>query len=108
MCEAPLAEDSCGTCSNCQKFSKLQHIDVHYSFPTINTKERPGLSNNYIEDFRNFISENPYAGIKEWLTKIEASSQQGNISAAECREVLKKLQLRSFEGGYKFLILWLP
>jgi DNA polymerase-3 subunit delta' len=32
---------------------------------------------------------------------------QGNITARECGEVLKFLSLKSFESGYKFVLIWM-
>ncbi|MCH5600343.1 DNA polymerase III subunit [Niabella ginsengisoli] len=44
----------------------------------------------------------------DWLQFIGAENKQGNITANECNEIIKKLNLKSFEGGYKVLIMWLP
>jgi DNA polymerase III subunit delta' len=108
MCTAKTATDSCGACPNCQKFSKLQHIDVHYSFPVIaNPAKEPG-SIGYYAEFRKCFLNNAYMDLPIWMDAIEADKKQGNITAKECRDIIKKLQLRSFEGGYKILIMWLP
>jgi DNA polymerase III subunit delta' len=108
MCEEPTDTDSCGVCSNCAKFSKMQHIDVHYSFPVITSTDKKPISQSYIAEFRNFVLANPYADNTAWLAQLEAGTKQGNISAEECRSIISKLQLRSFEGGNKILIVWLP
>jgi DNA polymerase III subunit delta' len=109
MCTNRTETDSCGACSNCQKFSKLQHIDVHFSFPIITPPSpKEPVSNHFVKEFRAAFLENPYMDISNWLEVMEAENKQANISAKECREVIKKLQLRSFEGGFKFLIMWLP
>jgi DNA polymerase III subunit delta' len=108
MCTNRTEIDSCGSCPNCQKFSKLQHIDVHYSFPVITNKDKTPGSIGYYAEFRKCFIDNPYMNITGWLDAINAENKQGNISAKECRDIIKKLQLRSFEGGYKILIMWLP
>src|SRR6185503_31501 len=33
---------------------------------------------------------------------------QGNITAQECNDIIHKLNLKSFGGGYKILIMWMP
>ena len=39
---------------------------------------------------------------------IKAENKQGNISADECAEIIKKLSFKSFESAYKVLVLWMP
>jgi DNA polymerase III subunit delta' len=108
LCTNRSATDSCGGCSNCAKLSKLQHVDVHYSFPTITVKDKDPLSVNFIAQFRSALLDNPYLDITAWQTIMDAGTKQANISAKECRSIFSKLQMRSFEGGFKFLIMWLP
>jgi DNA polymerase-3 subunit delta' len=40
--------------------------------------------------------------------ELGGSNKQGNMPAAECADILRKLHLKTFEGKYKVLILWLP
>jgi len=89
--------------------SKLMHPDLHFSFPSIT--EKPGqknLSANYIEEWREFIMGYPYGNVFDWLQFIKAENKQGNISADECAEVIKKLSFKSFESAYKVLVMWMP
>ncbi len=108
LCTDKLDNDSCGNCSSCVKMNKLQHPDIHFSFPTFKreTAKIP-TSNDFIREFREFIAEHPYGNDTDWL-KFLGTEKQGNITAAECREVIQKLQLRSFESEYKILIMWYP
>lgn len=100
--------DACGLCSSCTKMNKLQHPDVHFSFPTYkkDSKKIP-RSNDFIREFREFVLDTPYGNDIDWLNKLE-TDKQGNITAEECREIIQKLQLRSFEAEYKILIMWYP
>ena len=34
--------------------------------------------------------------------------QQGNITANECNDIIRKLNLKSFESEYKILLMWMP
>ena len=89
--------------------SKLMHPDLHFSFPSIT--EKPGqknLSANYIEEWREFIMGYHYGNVFDWLQFIKAENKQGNISADECAEVIKKLSFKSFESAYKVLVMWMP
>ena len=92
-----------------QRASSLMHPDLHFSFPSIT--EKPGqknLSSNHIESWREFINGYPYGNVFDWLQFIKADNKQGNISADECNEIIKKLSFKSFESNYKVLVMWMP
>jgi DNA polymerase-3 subunit delta' len=101
--------ESCGVCPACVKAAKLIHPDIHYVYPVVSLKpgDKP-VSADFISEWREFISQFPYGTIFDWLQFIEADNKQGNISAHECNEINRKLSLKSFEGGYKILIMWMP
>lgn len=109
QCEQKGEDDSCGTCSACIKMDKLQHPDVHFSYPTIKTsdQDRPPLSTDFILPFRKFAMESPYADAQQWIKQLGAE-KQGNITAEECRDIIRKLNLRSFESEFKIMIMWYP
>lgn len=101
--------DSCGVCPSCVKFNKLVHPDVHFVFPIIkNVKGKKEVCDDYIADWRRFVLQNPYFGFDLWLNELGAENSQAIIFAKESSEILRKLSLKSSEGGYKFVILWLP
>ena len=106
--KAPLT-DACGVCPSCQKAQQLVHPDIHFSYPVIPRKagDKP-VSTDYITEWREFIAETPYGNAYDWLQFIGAENKQGNITAYECNEIIRKLNLKSFESGFKILILWMP
>lgn len=109
FCNNKQENDACGVCNNCQKVSRLEHADLHLSFPAISPK--PGvkaLSRHYIKDFREFVAQSPYGTTYDWLQFIDAENKQGNIPAEECREIIDNLNLKSYEGGKKIQIIWRP
>ncbi len=85
------------------------HPDIHYSYPVIPRKsgDKP-VSTDYITEWREFIKQYPYGNVYDWLQFIGAENKQGNITSAECADILRKLNLKSFESEYKILILWMP
>ncbi len=101
--------ESCGVCPSCIKASRLIHPDIHYVYPVVVRKqgEKP-VSADFISEWREFISQYPYGTIFDWLQFIQADNKQGNITAHECNEINRKLSLKSFESGYKILIMWMP
>ncbi len=109
LCEAKDQNDACGICSSCIKVKALAHPDLHLTFPSFPPKPNSKAnSKNFIREFREVISENPYISTYDWLQYIKAENKQGNISAEECREIIDTLYLKSFEGGYKIQLIWRP
>ncbi len=109
FCEQKTETDSCGKCPGCNKSMKLEHADLHISFPSIPPK--PGtkaMSKLYMDEFREFIRQSPYGTTYDWLQHINAENKQGNITAEECNEIIDVLNLRSYEGGKKVLLMWRP
>ena len=101
--------DACGVCAACIKASQLIHPDIHYSYPVVPRKpgDKP-LSSDYAVEWREFIKQYPYGNSYDWLQFIGAENKQGNITAYECTDIIRKLNLKSFESPYKILIMWLP
>ena len=101
--------DSCGTCPACKKANELIHPDIHFSYPVITRKpgEKP-ISTDFIKEWRKFIVTNPYGNVYDWLQFIGAENKQGNITAHECNDIIRKLNLKSFESEYKILVMWMP
>lgn len=109
FCENKRESDSCGNCPGCIKVSKLAHPDLHLTFPAIPPK--PGtkpLSHLFLPEFREFMKQSPYGTTFDWLQFINAENKQGNIPAEECREMIDRLNMKSYEGGYKIQIVWRP
>lgn len=104
-----LLNDACGECAACLKTAKLTHPDLHFAYPVIPRKsgDKP-VSTDYIQEWREFIAQYPYGNVYDWLQMIGAENKQGNITAQECNEIIRKLSLKSFESGLKILILWMP
>ncbi|KAA9039369.1 hypothetical protein FW778_11100 [Ginsengibacter hankyongi] len=103
------ALDSCGECPSCIKAQLFIHPDIHFSFPAIPKKSgTPTVSDDYINEWREFIATYPYGNVYDWLQFLGAENKQGNITAEECNQVNHKLSLKTFESNYKILIMWMP
>jgi DNA polymerase-3 subunit delta' len=105
----PYSMDSCNACSSCSKAQKLVHPDIHFSYPVIPRKpgDKP-VSTDFITEWREFIRQYPYGNVFDWLQFIGAENKQGNITVYECNDIIHKLSMKSFESGYKILIMWMP
>lgn len=101
--------DACGVCPACVKASQYIHPDIHFSYPVVTKKPgSPPISTDYIVEWREFIKLYPYGNVYDWLQFIGAENKQGNITAHECNDIIRKLNLKSFESEYKILVMWLP
>jgi DNA polymerase-3 subunit delta' len=108
-CENRTGDDSCGTCKSCVKYEKMIHPDLHFVFPVIKGKKATDpVSDNYIEEWRDFVKKSPYFTINHWFDSIEVGNAQGMIFASEASEIIKKLSLKTFESDFKIMIIWLP
>lgn len=107
--ETEMMMDACGVCPSCVKARQLIHPDIHYTYPVIPRKpgDKP-VSADYSSEWREFVGQHPYGNSYDWLQFIGAENKQGNITAQECNDINHKLSLKSFESGYKILILWMP
>jgi DNA polymerase-3 subunit delta' len=91
------------------KAQQLVHPDIHFSYPVVTKKSgTPPISTDYAAEWREFIGQLPYGNIYDWLQFIDAENKQGNITAHECNDIIRKLNLKSFESGYKILLMWMP
>ena len=90
------------------KFGQLAHPDLHFIYPTVSTddvKSKP-KSIDFIKDWRKFVTTNPYGNLFDWYKILDVKNKQGEIRVDDAQEILKTLALKSFEGGYKVMIVW--
>jgi len=91
------------------KFEKLAHPDLHFAFPVAandKVKKHP-VSNLFLEEWRKFIINTPYGSLFNWYQKLGIENKQGQIGVDEAEDIVKKLVLKSYEGGYKVMIIWM-
>lgn len=101
--------DSCGECPSCKKYRKLIHPDLHFVFPVVKTpKFKEPVSDNFLEEWRAMIAQSPYFNLDQWFDMIGVENAQGLIYAHQSEEIIRKLNLKSYESEYKVMIIWLP
>lgn len=98
------AEDACGACPSCHKFDKLAHPDLHFVYPVVKSK----VSDDYLPQWRLFLSQNSYFSSGQWFDFISAQNAQGIIYSKESDEIIRKLNLKVYEARYKVMVVWLP
>ncbi len=99
-CPNRSAIDSCGECPSCRKYRKLAHPDLHFVFPVVKTQK-----------FKDAVSEQvlktPYFNLTDWYRSIDVENAQGQIYVNESNEIIRKLNLKTFEAEYKVMIIWM-
>ena len=102
--------DACGTCPSCVKWDKLVHPDVHFVFPIVNKAKggKASVCNDFLPQWRQQLLASPYFYLNHWLDSMGAENKQAQIFAQESDEIIRKLNLKSSEGGYKVTIVWQP
>ena len=98
-------DDSCGVCASCVKYNQLVHPDLHFTFPIHGSKEN---CNDFMNEFRTAFIENPNLSLNDWFSYIKAEGKKPNININECRNIFKKLSLKTYENEFKVLVMWLP
>jgi len=112
-CQSKEGFDSCGECPQCNRFSKLIHPDLHFVFPVSSTaalsesEKKTPISDYFISEFKALALSNPYFGEQNLYDAIGIESKNGSINVHESRRIYEKLSLRSFEGGYKVMVIFL-
>lgn len=109
-CANKQADDSCNECPSCIKFNNLVHPDLHFIFPVAtnaDVKKNP-ISSNFLSQWRAMFKESNYFSLAMWQEKIETGNKQLLISKEESVEILKVLNLKTYESEYKTVIIWFP
>lgn len=91
------------------KFQTLSHPDLHFVYPNVtneDVKSKP-KSADFITDWREFVLKNPYGGLFDWYKHLGVKNKQGEIRVEDAQDILKSLALKSYEGGYKVMIVWM-
>ena len=91
---------------------KLEHPDLHFTYPTIKLpsmgSDHKPVSDDFAREWHELIMASPYFTMNEWLEQMGGENQQAIIMAGESDELVRKLSLKSSQGGYKISIVWLP
>lgn len=95
------------------KTERLQHPDLHFSYPTIKRKnwssDRKPESDDFAEEWWQMLDKDgAYFNLEEWLEYIKVENQQSLMTVAESDRLTRLLMMKSNQGGKKISIIWLP
>ena len=110
LCPNRTETDSCGVCPTCQKMQKLVHPDLHFVVPTATTKKIKSNpeSDLFMEEWREYVLQNQgYVDTSSWYSFLDVENKQGYMSVRDAASLLRKLNMKSYEGEYKIAIIWM-
>ena len=91
---------------------KLEDPDLHFTYPTIKLpsmgSDHKPVSDDFAKEWHELVMGGPYFTMTEWLEQMGGENQQAIITAGESDELVRKLSLKSSQGGYKISLVWLP
>lgn len=111
--DEPAAQEPVPDANTMAMLDKLEHPDLHFTYPTIKTpsmgSEHQPTSSDFAREWNELLTTTgPYFSLNDWMEAIGAANQQAIITAGESDELAHKLSLKSSQGGYKVSIIWLP
>lgn len=109
LCSNSDAENNNGNEACNLKFKNYSHPDLHFAFPvTTNDKvKRHPVSNHFLEEWRELLNKQPYGNLFDWYKLLGVDNKQGQIGVDEAHDIVKSLTLKSYEGGYKVMLIWM-
>jgi DNA polymerase-3 subunit delta' len=91
---------------------KLEHPDLHFTYPTIKlpsmSSDHKPVSDDFAREWHELIMAGAFFTMNEWLEMMGGENQQAIITAGESDDLIRKLSLKSSQGGYKVSLIWLP
>ncbi|MGZ0015696.1 DNA polymerase III subunit [Yeosuana sp. AK3] len=109
LCSNTEGENNSGNSSCNLKFNTFSHPDLHFAFPVTTSdkaKSHP-VSSHYMQEWRKLLKEQPYGNLFDWYKLLGVDNKQGQIGVDEAFEIVKALALKSYEGGYKVMLIWM-
>ena len=99
-------KDSCGQCPSCLKYNGMVHPDLYFIFPMV-SEGKKNVCDDYITEWRTFLSTHIYFDLNMWLNEIDAT-KQAIIYSKESDEIMRKVSLKIYEASYRILFIWFP
>lgn len=100
--------DSCGHCPACLQHESFNHIDTFFSFPVVKKGGKPTISDDYLPEFRDFMSAHPYMDFDHWVEALDNINAQPQIYVEEGNELLRRLNYMARQSAFKVVLMWLP
>ncbi|WP_315292658.1 DNA polymerase III subunit delta [Hoylesella loescheii] len=112
LCERHAEGDApCGECASCAMMRRFEHPDLHFSYPVIRpagtSSEHKMNSDDFAPQWREMLQKTLYPSMDLWLDQMDAANQQAQMGVGESDLLMKRLGMKSSQGGYKVAVVWL-
>lgn len=109
-CENPTpGGDSCGECPACRQHESFNHVDTIHVFPVVKTEKlKAPVSDDYMTEFREFVSSDMFMSFEKWTTMFEKKNAQPVIYVSESEQLERRLSVTTTVARYKIVLIWLP
>lgn len=109
LCQNSGSENTGGNEACNLKFAHFSHPDLHFIYPNVTTEEIKSKpkSLDFITEWRAFLQQNIYGSLFDWYQHLGVQNKQGEIRVEDAEDIVKSLALKSYEGGYKIVIIWM-
>jgi DNA polymerase-3 subunit delta' len=107
FCQEPGEGDSCGRCPSCQMKAKIAHPDLNLAIP-IFLSDKVKTCESFLPEWRAAVLEQPYLDDEMWRARLSGENKQLRMGVDIAAEMMRKLSLRSHQGGWKVMLVWLP
>ena len=82
---------------------KLEHPDLHFTYPTIKlpsmSADHKPVSDDFAHEWHELVMAGPYFTMNEWLELMGGENQQAIITAGESDELVHRVVARAHESG---------
>lgn len=101
--------DSCGRCPSCLQHAQFANPDMNFVFPVLKkgSKSRV-LSADWMDEWKQFLTEEPYMKRERWLELLDAGNGQPVIYVNEAAEIARTAIMSNYASKQKIYLIWLP
>jgi DNA polymerase-3 subunit delta' len=109
LCGNSNGENSDGDEACNRKCATFTHPDLHFVFPVANSEKikSHAVSDHFMAEWRQFLKDQPYGNLFDWYRHIGIEKKQGQIGVDDAQDIVRKLSLKSYEGGFKVMLVWM-
>lgn len=108
MCENPHNGESCGQCPSCLQTRAFNNPDVHYHYPIVKGGRKVAYSTDYLDQWKEMLSEHSYMEPEIWPEIIAAGNTQPTFYVDESDEIARLSAMSAYAADYKTFVIWLP
>jgi len=87
--------------------NSFSHPDLHFVFPVYGSSQVKPVSKDFYSEWTEFRKENEYPNLNDWQKKLGFEKKALSIYTSEAAEIVRSMSLKSYEGGFKVMIIWM-